>query len=322
MRIAVWLLYGAGGGGRVDKALAEAGPLAGLPSLTDALVASPEYRALIVSRSASCRLLVMKWHAGPLHLFQNVSGFCGPDKWFGVVIVMVDIFSDGLHQILYAAENTATQSILNQVAEEAFHNVEPRAASGCEVNVEARMASEPAIHLRMLVGGVVIHDHMNLFTSPDHVIDGAEELQPFLMAVPILTQGHHLAFQRVESGKQRGRAIALVVVGHGAAAPFLHGQAGLGAVQNLNLTLLVAHKTMALGVVTDNAPPERILALTHTYSVHYQILIRNHATAQAYGGLPELPTSFFIDRYGKIVAEMEGADSKEQIETNIRRALE
>jgi thiol-disulfide isomerase/thioredoxin len=77
-----------------------------------------------------------------------------------------------------------------------------------------------------------------------------------------------------------------------------------------------------LGVVTDNAPPERILALTHTYSGHYPILICNHATAQAYGGLPDLPASFFIDRHGKIVAEMEGADSKEQIETNIRRALE
>lgn len=40
------------------------------------------------------------------------------------------------------------------------------------------------------------------------------------------------------------------------------------------------------------------------------------------GALPELPVSFFIDRRGIIVAEMDGADSEQQIEANIRKALE
>ena len=33
--------------------------------------------------------------------------------------------------------------------------------------------------------------------------------------------------------------MALVVMGHGPAAPFLHGQAGLGALESLDLALLI-----------------------------------------------------------------------------------
>jgi len=34
-----------------------------------------------------------------------------------------------------------------------------------------------------------------------------------------------------------------------------------------------------------------------------------------------LPVSFFIDRHGKIIAEMTGADSKEEIEARIKQIL-
>ena len=77
-----------------------------------------------------------------------------------------------------------------------------------------------------------------------------------------------------------------------------------------------------LGIVTDNAPLAKITALAQKYGVQYPLLMCNHKTAQAYGGLPELPVSFFIDRRGIIVAEMDGADSEPQIEANIRKALE
>jgi thiol-disulfide isomerase/thioredoxin len=76
-----------------------------------------------------------------------------------------------------------------------------------------------------------------------------------------------------------------------------------------------------LGIVTDKAPPTKINALTLKYGVRYPILMCNHKTAQAYGGLPELPASFFIDRRGIVVAEMDGADSKRQIEVTIHKLL-
>lgn len=45
--------------------------------------------------------------------------------------------------------------------------------------------------------------------------------------------------EHVEGGKQGGRAVALVVVGHGAEPTLRHGQAGLGAVERLDLALLI-----------------------------------------------------------------------------------
>jgi peroxiredoxin len=76
-----------------------------------------------------------------------------------------------------------------------------------------------------------------------------------------------------------------------------------------------------LGIVTDNAPTEKINALVEMYSLKYPILECNHATAQAYGGLHDLPQSFFIDRRGKVVAQMDGADSEKEIEANIVKAF-
>src|SRR5580700_8065944 len=43
----------------------------------------------------------------------------------------------------------------------------------------------------------------------------------------------------LRGGKQGGGAVALVVVGHGAAFAGLHGQAGLGAIERLDLRFLV-----------------------------------------------------------------------------------
>ena len=42
----------------------------------------------------------MKSAAGALDLLQDVGGFGDPDEGFGLVIVMVDIFEDGVDQLL------------------------------------------------------------------------------------------------------------------------------------------------------------------------------------------------------------------------------
>src|SRR3954470_1693750 len=51
----------------------------------------------------------------------------------------------------------------------------------------------------------------------------------------------------VEGGEQRGGAMALVVVGHGAGAALLQRQAGLGAIERLDLRLLVNRQHHGMG---------------------------------------------------------------------------
>ncbi len=76
-----------------------------------------------------------------------------------------------------------------------------------------------------------------------------------------------------------------------------------------------------LGVVTDGASDEKIEQVLDASGVKYPIAHCNHKTAQAFGGLPYLPTSFFIDREGKVIAEFADANSKGELEAVIKKAL-
>ena len=54
-----------------------------------------------------------------------------------------------------------------------------------------------------------------------------------------ITLADDFAFQNFQGGKERGRAMAHVVMGEGAATALLERQARLGSVQGLNLTFLI-----------------------------------------------------------------------------------
>jgi len=66
-----------------------------------------------------------------------------------------------------------------------------------------------------------------------------KEPQPFLMPMARPTGGDEGALGHIEGGKERGRAMAFVIVCHRAAAPRLERQARLGASQRLDLAFLI-----------------------------------------------------------------------------------
>ena len=53
----------------------------------------------------------------------------------------------------------------------------------------------------------------------------------------------------------------------------------------------------------------------------YPVLIDGGTLGNAYGGLDALPTSFFVDRNGTVVAAQMGITSKDEMESNIKKAL-
>jgi cytochrome c biogenesis protein CcmG/thiol:disulfide interchange protein DsbE len=53
----------------------------------------------------------------------------------------------------------------------------------------------------------------------------------------------------------------------------------------------------------------------------YPVLIDGDSISKPYGGLDELPSSFFVDRNGTVVAAQLGLTSKEDMEANIKKAL-
>jgi cytochrome c biogenesis protein CcmG/thiol:disulfide interchange protein DsbE len=55
--------------------------------------------------------------------------------------------------------------------------------------------------------------------------------------------------------------------------------------------------------------------------ISYPVLIDGASIATPYGGLDAMPTSFFVDRSGTVVAAQMGLTSKDDIEANIKKAL-
>ena len=53
----------------------------------------------------------------------------------------------------------------------------------------------------------------------------------------------------------------------------------------------------------------------------YPVLIDDANVSTPYGGVDGLPTTFFIDRSGKVVASTVGLVSRDEIEANIKKAL-
>jgi thiol-disulfide isomerase/thioredoxin len=55
--------------------------------------------------------------------------------------------------------------------------------------------------------------------------------------------------------------------------------------------------------------------------IPYPVLVNGDSISKPYGGLDDLPTSFFVNRKGKIVASTVGINSASDIEANIKKAL-
>lgn len=76
-----------------------------------------------------------------------------------------------------------------------------------------------------------------------------------------------------------------------------------------------------VGVAVDDAGEKAISDFTHKMGINYPILIGNEKVADQYGGLDGLPTTFFLDRSGKIIDRQLGLISESVIVDNIKKSL-
>jgi peroxiredoxin len=76
-----------------------------------------------------------------------------------------------------------------------------------------------------------------------------------------------------------------------------------------------------LGIAEDDAPKDEIAKTAKRVNVSYPILLTDGKVAPAYGGVDELPTSFYIDRKGLVETETIGLASKDEVEANIKRLV-
>jgi thiol-disulfide isomerase/thioredoxin len=71
-----------------------------------------------------------------------------------------------------------------------------------------------------------------------------------------------------------------------------------------------------VGVATDRTPDagDLVSEFVHKYSIPYQVLLSTQEMEDAFGNVRMMPTSFLVDRDGKIVRTIVGIRTKAQLE--------
>lgn len=76
-----------------------------------------------------------------------------------------------------------------------------------------------------------------------------------------------------------------------------------------------------VGVAMDDSGKDTIAKFAKDMGVNYPVLLGKESVGDEYGGLEYLPTSFYIDRDGKVVARVFGLRSRSDIEDWVKEAL-
>jgi hypothetical protein len=71
----------------------------------------------------------------------------------------------------------------------------------------------------------------------------------------------------------------------------------------------------------DDASESDIDKFAKKLGVNYPIVIGKEKTGEDYGGIPFLPTTFYINRDGKVIDKVYGLKGKAEIEESVKKAL-
>lgn len=105
--------------------------------------------------------------------------------------------------------------------------------------MKARMSLDPGFHAGMFMRAIIIHDQMEIEFGGSCGVDFLQESDELLMPMARHAVSDHFAVEHAEGGKQRGRPMTDVVMGHGSGAAFLQGQTGLGSIECLDLAFFI-----------------------------------------------------------------------------------
>jgi len=115
-----------------------------------------------------------------------------------------------------------------------------------------RVLGQPCAHLGMLV-------RVDIRACRDLRVDGVEEADELLVPMALHVAADNGAIEDIEGGQQGGGAMASVVMGHGAGTARLHWQAGLGAIESLDLALFVERQDHRMGRRIDVEAERRLM---------------------------------------------------------------
>ena len=152
---------------------------------------------------------------------------------------MIQIASDRMLQRRYGPVGAPAQLMHGQSGEETLDLIDPGGTGRGEVAVISGMTKEPVLHLFGLVRAVVVHDQMHVQVVGHVAVYLPEKADELFASMPAFDPADHPAGCHVQGGEQIRRAVSLIVMGPRFGQAEIHGQGWPGAVQGLDLTLLV-----------------------------------------------------------------------------------
>ena len=78
---------------------------------------------------------------------------------------------------------------------------------------------------------------------------------------------------------------------------------------------------VVIGVSVDEGGAEVVKPFVKKMGINYPIVLGDQKTAAAYGGIQVVPTTFVIDKTGKIAAQHEGGADRTTFEAEIKKLL-
>ena len=76
-----------------------------------------------------------------------------------------------------------------------------------------------------------------------------------------------------------------------------------------------------IGISLDTDTKAQVAGFAKTQGMNYPVVYGNQTVAQLYGGIEAIPTSFVIDKQGKIVASYQGLMPSSTYESHIKKLL-
>src|SRR6266581_9639310 len=148
----------------------------------------------------------------PSDALENLVGSFRPHERLGVSVGDLDVPTDGRLQLPRAAMHTPAQLLLGQRREPALDEIDPRGAGRREMQVEARMARQPAMDRWRLVRARVVEDQVYLERGGNARMNGVEKFPELARPLAPPKFRDQFAAVRVEGREQRRRAVARGVV--------------------------------------------------------------------------------------------------------------
>lgn len=106
-----------------------------------------------------------------MQLLQDRIGSGRPLEGLTFRVVCRDKMVNALHELLDARKRPATDCLVGDEGEEALDLVQPRAVGRDEMHMPARSRGQPCLDLWVAVGGVVVHDAVDVQFGRDSLVD-------------------------------------------------------------------------------------------------------------------------------------------------------